>query len=204
MNLEEALVELTKKPRPMLAATGQSVPALQYTVHTHAALRWLCDRYNDGTLQVIGYDSEAVRRKKHMATYDKRRQGYKLEGQMQLKEFVKNTGIAYKTAKRMAIEADALYKPSSYYLYVDIMKFNDYWQDAKVKSQHNDHYVDLGTASNMLGLLPMETKRLCESGEIIRRNYDPNVRLYYISVNSINDYLKRKGEQNGEDNSING
>lgn len=205
MNLQRALEELTKKPKPMVTAAGKAVPALQYTEHTHSALRWLCERYNDGTLQVIGYDHMEETRKKKLATHDKRRNNYiPNAGEMKFADFVKNSGIGKRTAKKMALEADALFNPCNFYLYIDVPKFYKYWNDEKHKSQQTERYVNLSTAAEMLGIMPFEAKQLCLSGEITRRRYDPKARMYYISVNSINEYLKRKGEENGENNTNDG
>jgi hypothetical protein len=203
MNLETALKYLTVKPRSMIESDGRSVPAVQYTTRFHSALAWLCARYNDGTLQVIGYESHEEGAKKKIQTYDKRRNGYEPRtNEMTFREFVKQTKLEYRVVKKMAEQAQALFRPD-YYLYIDVEKFYKYWDDIKVKEKYRESYVNLGTAATMLGILPMEAKRLCESGEIIRRIRNVKSRDYYISVNSINEYLKRKGEENGENNSNN-
>ena len=202
MNLREALEELTKRPKSVIGPGGESIPALHYTEHTHAALSWLCARYNDGTLQVIGYDPMEETRQKRLATFDKKRKGYVArDGELPLTELIKQSGIQAKTAKRVAIEAGALYKVG-YYLYVDVAKFFDYWDKLK-KDDPTDRYVNLTGAANMLGIYPSEAKELVKKGELYRDIYNPKKRGYRISVNSINAYLKKKGEQNGEDNSNN-
>lgn len=198
MNLREALEELTKRPKPVIGPGGQSIPALHYTEHTHAALRWLCDRYNDGSLQVIGYDSVEANREKRLSTYDKRRHGYvPREGEMQLTEFIKQSGIAAKTAKKVAAEAGALFKANCY-LYVNVPKFYEYWDEQR---KNQDSYIDVPHTAKMLNVPFKEVRRLLKEGLIYEK---PLVgRPHQISVNSINAYLKMKGEQDGEINTDN-
>ena len=205
MNLDQAMIHITKRPRPMITPDGKPAPALQYTTPLHAAIAWLCARYNDGTLQVIGYDAQAEGARKKIQTHDKRRGGYEpRSNEMPLRDFVQQTKLEYKTVKRMAEEAQAIFQPNNFYLYVDVKKFYEYWDSQKTKENHRESYINLGTAAAMMGMLPMEVKHLCESGEIIRRGYDHDTnRNYNISVNSIKAYLKKKGEEHGENNSDN-
>ena len=89
MNLEKALTELIKKPKSMIASDGKSYPALRYTYDTHLAIKWLVERYNDGTLQVIGYDykaNAAEKRKKRQKIH--RNQILEVDGVMRKCDFI--------------------------------------------------------------------------------------------------------------------
>ena len=55
MNLEWAMYELTKNPQAVICSDGQCRPALRYSRGLDRAIRWLVDRYTDGTLKVEGY-----------------------------------------------------------------------------------------------------------------------------------------------------
>lgn len=199
MNLKEALEELTKRPKSVIGPGGESIPALHYTEHTHAALSWLCDRYNDGTLQVIGYDPMEITREKRLATFDKKRKGYVArDGELPLTEFIKVSGIQAKTAKRVAYEAGALFKVG-YYLYVNIPKFYEYWDEIQ---KNQDSYIDVPHTAKMLNVPFKEVRRLLKEGLIYEKPLAG--RPHQISVNSIKAYLEKKGEKNGENNSNNG
>ena len=200
MNLKEALEELTKRPKSVIGPGGESIPALHYTEHTHAALSWLCDRYNDGTLQVIGYDPMETTREKRLATFDKRRKGHVVrDGELPLTEFIKISGIQAKTAKKVAYEAGALFK-IGYYLYVNIPKFYESWDEIQT---NQDSYIDVPHTAKMLNVPFKEVRRLLKEGLIYEKPLAG--RPHQISVNSIKAYLEKKGaEQDGENNSNNG
>lgn len=205
MNLEKALYELMKKPRSMIGADGKSHPALYYTTNTYYAIKWLVDRYNDGTLQVVGYDfQEEVRKKKLQRHAFRRDEEYELMGYMSRARFHRETGFGYYTIDAVAQKAGCWLRVN-HTRYIDINKFFGYLDHLRAISD-NSGKVNLGCAAAMIGISPKQTKQLIKEGKLKVNPYPlKERRTYQIYKSSIYNYLKKqKGETNGEDDSDNG
>jgi len=202
MNLEKALLELTKRPQPAICRDGKNRPVLYYTNNTYYAIKWLVKRYNDGSLKVEGYDpQEEVRRSKLKRHSQRRGKELDEQGYMQLCEFKRQTGFSIITIRRVAEECGARVKVGQN-VYINIEKYFHYL-DHLAHVQEETCWVTLTKACETLGLSKDEVRKLLNDGKIKwkKERHDKN-RWYSISMTSILKYKEKmkKGEKDGEDN----
>lgn len=200
MNLEMALLELTKRPQSMIAKDGKSYPALRYSEHMHAAITWLVKRYNDGTLQVVGYDQEKEVIRQKLTRHSIRR-GHELDtkGYMQMSKFIRETGFAVTAADRLARESKSRIKVGRN-VYVNVNKFFHYL-DHLSHMDNDRRYVNLTEAAQIMGLEKAEVKELIKQKKLRINENSIKSRVYQIYVSSINSYLRRTKGDSDEQNS---
>lgn len=211
MNLEWAMYELTKNPQAVICSDGQCRPALRYSRGLDRAIRWLVDRYTDGTLKVEGYVPKHNEIKR--TSPPERTRGKIINGQyLTLLQFVKQSGFSYKETVAIGKMAGAYVQGRTHgcHSYIDVIAFYDFL-NAQKKFFQNDNFMNLSQAVKMSGIPKKELKELLFSGKIeckLNTYPDPKVRgtEYKISYNSLLRYMKRreKGENNGEDNTVDG
>lgn len=198
MNLESSLRALIKRPKSMIGADGRSHPALHYTTELQSAIKWLKDRYEDGTLKVEGYDCEQEATRKKLERHSFRRtDGYDLKGYMIRSEFMRETGFGHRTVDRISQEAGARLKIGAH-VYININKFFYYLDNLEHINDENI-VLNLTMATKMLRLEQRDVKRLIKEGKIKADKTALQSRVYRIYKSSIIEYLNSvKGEEDGE------
>lgn len=201
MNLEKALLELMKNPKSMIGGDGKAHPALRYTTNTYRAVKWLVDRYNDGTLQVIGYNAQEETTRKKLERHSYRRtDGHDLTGYMNKSKFSRETGFSIKKVNSVARECGCELKIGQN-CYINVNKFFGYLDHLRAIAD-DEGTVNLGEAARILGITPRETKQLLAEGKIhLKRGRQSKDRTYFISKKSVKRYLRRmKGETTDGEN----
>lgn len=204
MNLEQALYEFTKDPVPMIGKDGRSKPALYYSKNLDLAIKWMIDRYNDGTLKVEGYNHrESASRK--MIEYH--RQNHKKEldypdHYMKKKDFIAMTGLGLAVVNTVGMASGAFHSDNKTTtpVYVDVPTFLEYFQNEYKKK---DRTYNTHEAAKLLDLPLKEVKRLVQEGvlKVRQSQYQAKKQRYMIFESSINEYLennKKKGDEDGE------
>lgn len=201
MNLESSLQELIKKPKSMVGEDGKSHPVLWYSDHLKAAIKWLIDRYNDGTLQVVGYNEEEEATRKKLERHSMRR-GKELDskGYLQQSEFIRQTGFSEKMTDKISRLSGARRKVG-YNVYIDVNKFFNYL-DNETHEFDGEALVNLTKAAQLLRLKPKEVKKLIDDKKIkVDEKFLP-YRQYKIYKSSIVEYLRSiERSEDGENSS---
>ena len=115
-------------------------------------------------------------------------------------EFIKRSGLGRRIVDRVARESKSAFR-IGYFYYININKFYEYLSTHDLESE-DFRYVNLTEAVKFLKIDKAEVKKLIQEGKIYKKPCKN--RDYKISVKSLEEYLKKKGEENGENNTDDG
>ena len=187
LNLYKSVKALARFPVPMTTRYGNVVPALYYTEKLEAAIQWLVDRYNDGTLKVEGYDYNLKSVEGSIRTWKMRKEEMiDVKGYMTLTDLSRESGMSLNKIRRIAKKAGAYcpeYSGKKVTTLINVRRFF-YYIDNLAKNQEYETFVSVEEAVQLTGFSEKEVYRKIRRGEFKTKKQDKtqSYKIYRTSL----------------------